>query len=190
MDNNIKDVIVLLVGPSGSGKSTVAKELQQYGFVEAISTTTRAPRAGEITVGPERAYTFVSKDTFNEMELRGEFVETVEFAGNCYGVEAAKLSGKTVIVVEPHGAKQIIQWGFINDVKVFAVFMSVSRAEQKERMLCRGDSEDSVVRRVAEDDISKRAQDITFDIAIDTQVFLPDQSAALIAKDVGALYGL
>lgn len=187
MENNI---IVLLVGPSGSGKSTVAKELLKHGFVEAISTTTRAPRPGELTTGPNRAYTFVSKETFAEMDLRGEFVETVEFAGNSYGVEAAKLSGKTVIVVEPHGAQQIIQWGFINDVKVFAVYMSVSREEQQKRMLSRGDSEDSVMRRVAEDDISKRAQEITFDIAIDTKVFLPERSAKIISDDVGALYGL
>ena len=63
MINEKKGAILILSGPSGCGKSTLLKEvykdIKDYYF--SISTTTRAPRTGEID-GID--YSFVSKEDF------------------------------------------------------------------------------------------------------------------------------
>ena len=49
-----------IVGPSGSGKSTyVAYARKKTGYGEIISTTTRAPRTGEVD---GKDYHFVSRE--------------------------------------------------------------------------------------------------------------------------------
>jgi guanylate kinase len=61
--NEKKGAILIISGPSGCGKSTLLKEvykdIDDYYF--SISTTTRAPRVGEVN-GVD--YFFVTKEEF------------------------------------------------------------------------------------------------------------------------------
>ena len=93
--------VLLLSGPSGCGKSTllkeVYKEISDYYF--SISTTTRAPREGEID-GID--YFFVSKKEFLDDIKEGFFLEWAEVHGNYYGtslkpIKKALALGKLVI---------------------------------------------------------------------------------------------
>ncbi|NQY53254.1 MAG: guanylate kinase [Campylobacteraceae bacterium] len=93
--------VLLLSGPSGCGKSTllkeVYKEISDYYF--SISTTTRAPREGEID-GID--YFFVSKKEFLDDIKEGFFLEWAEVHGNYYGtslkpIKKALSLGKLVI---------------------------------------------------------------------------------------------
>ncbi len=76
--------ILVLSGPSGAGKSTVinaaSDKIGEYYF--SISTTTRAPRAGEED-GVD--YFFVSKACFEEDIKAGNFLEYAQVHGNYYG---------------------------------------------------------------------------------------------------------
>ena len=70
---------ILIVGPSGSGKSTyVNYVVEKLKYGEIVSTTTRAPRIGEVD-GVD--YHFVSREEFNSLDM----IQRDEYAGNCYG---------------------------------------------------------------------------------------------------------
>ena len=96
-----KGAILVLSGPSGAGKSTIinaaSHQIGEYYF--SISTTTRAPRAGEQN-GVD--YFFVSKEAFEEDIKAGNFLEYAQVHGNYYGtslkpVHEALAAGKLVI---------------------------------------------------------------------------------------------
>ena len=66
--------LLVLSGPSGCGKGTVLRELMRgrEDMAFSVSATTRAPRPGEVD---GESYYFVSKETFQDMIQRGEFLE-------------------------------------------------------------------------------------------------------------------
>ena len=78
--------LLVLSGPSGSGKTSIAREVcKRIGDDKtyfSISSTTRAPREGEID-GVD--YFFLSKDEFLEDIANNEFLEWAEVHGNYYG---------------------------------------------------------------------------------------------------------
>lgn len=119
-------MIVTLNGPSCAGKSTLEKMLVKRGFSNAISTTTRPMRVGDVD---GESYYFVSREKFESGLALDEFVENVEFGGNYYGLTVAEVSrltklGKPIVVVcEPIGQKQIAAWCKANSFPLYAVFV-------------------------------------------------------------------
>ena len=96
-----KGAILILSGPSGCGKSTLLKEvyknIDDYYF--SISTTTRAPRVGEVN-GVD--YFFVTKEEFEKDINNGDFLEYAKVHDNYYGtslkpINKALEEGKLVI---------------------------------------------------------------------------------------------
>lgn len=79
---------LIFVGPSGSGKTTIASKLKPLGVVEAISTTTRTPRPGEVD-GVH--YHFVSQTTFSDLVISDAFVEYATYGNKSYGLTTADL---------------------------------------------------------------------------------------------------
>ena len=79
-----KGAILIISGPSGCGKSTLLKEvykdIDDYYF--SISTTTRAPRIGEVH-GID--YFFVTKEEFEKDINNGDFLEYAKVHDNYYG---------------------------------------------------------------------------------------------------------
>ena len=119
-------MIVTLTGPSCAGKSTLAKMLVKRCFSNAISTTTRQPRAGDVD---GESYYFVTREGFEQGVALGNFVENVEFGGNYYGLSVPEVmrlkeEGKPIVVVcEPIGQKQIAAWCKANGFPIFSVFV-------------------------------------------------------------------
>lgn len=148
--NKKKNIVVMLIGGSGSGKSTLESNLVKLApeqFKKVVSATTRPMRAGEKD-GVD--YYYMNKEEFDKTEM----VERVEFGKNHYGVPAFEFETDKdlVIVVEPHGAEQIIE--YIKDTNNYLViFMG---GASRENMLKRGDSEADIEKRLADDDIEER----------------------------------
>jgi guanylate kinase len=120
-------MIVTLTGPSCAGKSTLEEMMiGLLGFESVISTTTRTPRPDEVD-GVD--YYFVDAVTFAASAARGEFVESVQFSGNHYGVSVAEterifaLGKSVVVVVEPEGKKQIKEFAKQNGIKFISLFI-------------------------------------------------------------------
>jgi guanylate kinase len=96
-----KGAILILSGPSGCGKSTLLKEvykdISDYYF--SISTTTRAPRVGEVN-GVD--YFFVTKEEFEKDIKNDNFLEYAKVHDNYYGTSLTPINkalneGKLVI---------------------------------------------------------------------------------------------
>lgn len=152
--------IVTLTGPSCAGKTTLESRLKNAGFVNVISTTTRAPRAGEVD---GVSYYFVSEAEFKRLDSSGMLVESVVFNGKHYGVsvrEVERVAAKNkpiVVIVEPEGLKQIRAYCTGRGWNYFTVFIDNPGGVIGERFLARfmGDLKKAVESGASDADIKK-----------------------------------
>jgi guanylate kinase len=104
--------LYIISAPSGSGKSTLVGKVRDIvpRLDFSISYTTRPPRGNERN-GVE--YFFVSQEEFDRMVKRGEFLESAEVFGNCYGTakrfldEAQRKGYDLLLDIDVQGAAQI-----------------------------------------------------------------------------------
>lgn len=133
--------LVTLTAPSCAGKSYLLEELvSQLGFIRLISTTDRAPRAGEVE---GLHYFFLSTEESKAREARGEFAELVNYNGVRYGVTHDEMSRKMVnssppiVILEPNGLE--IYRKYCNDRgwKLFSIFVSAPESVRMDRLVTR-----------------------------------------------------
>ncbi len=143
--------VFIVSGPSGSGKTTVVEHLLRAvpDTMFSVSYTTRKPRAGE---QDGREYSFVSREKFEEMIAREEFLEYADVFGNLYGThagvlaEAEKNKKDLVLDIDVQGARQV-KAKLPGAVAVF--LLPPSRQELERRLLARGqDSSEVIARRL------------------------------------------
>ena len=103
-----KGKLFVISGASGVGKGTVlAKVMQKRADLAfSVSATTRAPRPGEVD---GESYYFVTKEKFQDMIDRNEFLEYDAHMDNFYGTPEAQLNekletGSVILDIEPNGA--------------------------------------------------------------------------------------
>lgn len=131
-------ILITLTGPSLSGKSTLESLLAKNGCEHLVSTTTRAPRAGEEN---GTHYHFIDKATFESGMRSGDFIEHIHFDGNYYGVSKAEAErafqkGKPAVVVcEPNGAKQMHAYAQKEGWECVRVFVNNPKELLVERFL-------------------------------------------------------
>lgn len=141
--------LFIVAAPSGAGKTTLVRHLLQRdaGISLSVSTTTRAPRPGEMD---GRDYHFVDMGTFSAMRDRGEFLEWAEVHGNFYGtsrpwLEAQMAAGRDILLeIDWQGAQQVRQV-FTEAVGIFILPPSMDELER--RLRGRGQDSDEVIRR-------------------------------------------
>ena len=144
--------LFVIAAPSGAGKTTLTRMAlaQNSRLALSISTTTRAPRPGEEN-GVH--YHFVSIETFKQMQVAGDFLESAEVHGNFYGtsrqgIESLLAADRDVILeIDWQGAQQVRRV-YPESVGVFIVPPSFDVLET--RLQGRGqDSSEVIARRVA-----------------------------------------
>ena len=104
--------VYIISAPSGSGKSTLVDKVRKLvpDLDFSISYTTRSPRGNEQN-GQE--YFFVSREEFQQMVRRDEFLEYADVFGNYYGtaksvLRQAEERGKDLLLdIDVQGAEQI-----------------------------------------------------------------------------------
>ena len=143
--------VFVVSGPSGSGKHTVLASLMERvpGLELSISTTTRAPREGEV---PGQDYFFLQRDEFLARANEGDFVEWAEVHGNLYGTQRRELdrhltSGNDVLLqVDVQGMRSLKQ----TDLEPVTIFLMPPSLEELEARLRKRatESEDIVARRL------------------------------------------
>jgi guanylate kinase len=140
-----RGLLFIISAASGTGKTTLAERLVQIlpNLRMSRSYTSRPARAGERD-GVD--YNFVSRDAFEDMIARGEFLEWADVFGNLYGTsrpdaERLQASGQDVVlVIDVQGATQVKQSG-IDHTSIFVLPPSFEILERR----LRGRSADSEV---------------------------------------------
>jgi guanylate kinase len=145
--------IFIISAPSGSGKSTLVKRLLETvpGLMFSVSYTTRAPRGNERN---GENYHFVTREDFEGMIRRGEFLEWAQVFGNYYGthqgiLEKASAAGQDVVLdIDVQGARQLKD-RIPEAVTIF--ILAPSRKVLEDRLRARSeDREDVIERRLRE----------------------------------------
>ena len=139
----------IIVGPSGVGKGTLLNELmRQFAsvFSKAVSHTTRKARNGEIQ---GQDYFFVTKEEFETLIAKSEFIEFANVHGNYYGtskraiLDVAKQNQICLMEIDYEGAINV------ND-SIDAHFMFITckngLSQLKERMKLRGTESDEEIK--------------------------------------------
>lgn len=171
-------VLLVLAGPAGSGKTTLCERMVQEvpGFSRVVTTTTRAPRPGEVD-GVH--YHFLSPEQFDEKILDGAFLEWAwVHQKNRYGTLASSVidplsRGQSLIInVDVQGVENFRRAGLNNALlgqRMATVFIHVDIAELQRRMQSRGqDAEAEIARRLetAEQELLEAQK---FDFRIESQ---------------------
>jgi guanylate kinase len=152
MSNDAKGLLFIISAASGTGKTTLAERLVQIlpNLCLSHSYTSRPARPNE-RAGVD--YNFVSRDTFEAMIARGEFLEWADVFGNLYGTSAAdterlQASGQDVVlVIDVEGAGQVRARG-VDHTAIFILPPSFEILESRLRGRS-ADSEDAMQRRLA-----------------------------------------
>jgi guanylate kinase len=141
--------VFIVSAPSGSGKSTLVSRIltEVKDLMFSISYTTRKPRGSE---KDGQSYRFVSREEFEAMIARGEFLEWAQVFGNYYGthrgiLEVAQSEGKDLVLdIDVQGARQL-KVTVPEAVTVFILAPSKQILEQ--RLRARGEDRDEVIKR-------------------------------------------
>ena len=134
--------MIVLSGESASGKSSIEKCLvANYGYDRSITYTTREPREGE-TDGVD--YHFISLEQFYKLKADGFFAETAMYNNWYYGLAKEDCTDDKVVVLTPHGLRQVSK---LPDINVTSFYISVPRRDRLIKILQRGDNIDECYRR-------------------------------------------
>lgn len=180
-------ILLIVAAPSGAGKTTLVRELLAHdaGIRLSVSCTTRAPRTGEV---PGVAYNFLSVSEFQDMQRRGEFLESAEVHGNFYGtsrtwLEEQLAAGHDVLLeIDWQGAQQVRRH-FPQAVGIFILPPSMAALEL--RLRGRGTDSDDVIQRRLLAALTEMRHVDEFDYVIinnDLQRALDDLQAAVSAS--------
>jgi guanylate kinase len=138
--------MIVLVGESASGKSSIEKYLvENYDYNKIVSYTTRSPRKGEVD-GVD--YHFISVDKFKSLKKQGFFAESAIYNNWYYGIAKEDCTDDKVVVLTPHGLRQVSK---LPNIDVVSFYINVPRRDRLIKILQRGDDIDEACRRSLSD---------------------------------------
>jgi guanylate kinase len=140
--------LLILLAKTGAGKSTVENSLiSNYGFEPLISSTTRDIRPGEID---GFNYYFNSKEVnkIAGIEITPEWRYWVEAS------EFDRINDKGIMsVISLRYAEDIIFYAKSIGVTCNIIYIDVPKNVRKERIMARGETEESVEKRLSFEDV-------------------------------------
>jgi guanylate kinase len=142
-----KEMIFVFTGPNGAGRKTIADMAGlTLNIKQVLSYTTRSRRPTE-TEGEE--YFFVSRETFDEAQQQGQFIEVIAFDGNQYGIKSSDIeeqlqaSGCIYLVLNSEGTHILKK---LYGDKVVRIFINADQEQLTSRQQERGDSPEIMAR--------------------------------------------
>jgi guanylate kinase len=192
--------LIVIAGPAGSGKSTLCDRLvaEVPEFTRVVTTTTRAPRAGEVN-GVH--YHFFAPDEFERRVAAGEFLEWAQVHAQVEAEKRFRLYGtlkssvldplaagrSLVMSIDVQGVESLRRVAATDprlERALTTVFIRVDRERLIARMRARAqDHEDEIARRMATAEAELR-EAAKFDFVIDSHTRDEDFAAlqAIVAQ--------
>lgn len=143
--------LFILTGPSGVGKGTILKEFFKNNseVKYSISSTTRAPREGEVN---GEHYFFISVEEFLKSVENNEFLEYAKYGENYYGtnknfvLKTLEEGFSVILEIEVQGAKLVME-EYKNAVSIFIAPPTLKELERRLRGR-KSEDEKSILRRL------------------------------------------
>lgn len=168
---------LIIVGKTGSGKDYLLDNLKEEGYETAVKITTRPKRKNEID---GVSYNFKNNEEFdlllesNEIIINQEF--NIEGERWQYGYGAKGFTSSNAFILTPKEVKQITEK---HRKECCIVYLDIDSNVRKKRLQARNDNNDSIERRMINDDIDfKSFQD--YDIRISDPFFEIDTILSLM----------
>lgn len=160
--------LFIVSAPSGAGKTSLVKALVQADSAVRVSVshTTRAPRSGERN---GREYHFVTREAFEDMMARGQFLEHATVYGNYYGTSRSWIESQTaaghdiVLEIDWQGAGQVRAL-MPDAVSVFILPPSLTVLER--RLRGRSQDDEAVIQRRLQAAVEEMSKAREFDYVI------------------------
>lgn len=152
-----KVLLTLIVGGSGGGKSTLERVLNERGYKSVISFTTRPKRNEEDT-----GHIFVSKENFDKLPNK---VAYTLFDGNEYCATKEQVDEADIYIIDPDGVDTLREL-YKTDREIVVVYLCTREELRRARMLARGDSEEQVEQRLANDNEIFTVENIRPDVIL------------------------
>ena len=137
------DVLILIVGKSGSGKDTIVKYLcNKYNYTQLKSYTTRNKRSET-----EDTHIFITEEEFNKLD---NIVAYTEFNNYRYCATQEQCDNSDFYIIDPDGVDYFKEKYNGNKTPII-IYMDVPFVKRFKRMLERGDSIKSAIKRILYD---------------------------------------
>lgn len=160
----MNNYIILLVGRSGSGKDTVAKYMSDhYGYKKLISYTTRPQRNEEDL----NNHIFITEEDFDKLEKEENIVAYTKFDDKRYCATESQVEQSDIYVIDPSGVEYFIE-KYKGNKEPLIIYLASDYGICYNRMKGRGDSEESIMKRMMNDEIQFKWFD-NYDILIDAR---------------------
>ena len=133
-----RPTLVTLTAPTCAGKSFLLEALAERGFERIVSTTDRAPRAGEVE-GVH--YQFITPEQSKTLEANGMFAELVTYNGTRYGVTNAEMNLKMVgakppmVILEPSGLEIYQKYCAARGWDMFSIYVHTPESVRLDRLV-------------------------------------------------------
>ncbi|TJY41062.1 guanylate kinase [Cohnella pontilimi] len=149
LERNGREFLIVYTGPDGSGRKSVAEAVgHTFGMAKVISYVTRPARSGEVD---DQDCHFISMEAYLQMELEGQFLESVEIDGDRYGIRRADVEnslrryGVVYLILNREGAERMKE---LYGDKAIRLFVYADRRVVEERQRNQATDEAVIARRL------------------------------------------
>ena len=144
--------LFLFVGKSASGKTTIANMLENEGYKQIASYTTRPPRFDN-----ETGHVFISEKEFNNLN---NVVAYTYYNNYRYCTTLEQVNDADIYVVDPSGVKTLLDNYSALRRKVHIIYFDANVYSRINRMLIRNDSDTHIVGRLLTDEATNWIKDL------------------------------
>lgn len=179
--------LFIITAASGTGKTSLVKQLlaTTNDLAVSVSHSTRAPRPGEVD---GQHYHFVSREVFQDMIARGDFLEFADVFDNFYGTSQASVdkmlaSGLDVILeIDWQGALQVQK---LRPDAISVFILPPDRQSLRQRLSTRAQDSAEVIEKRLAGAVRDMQQYLYFDYVVvndNFDVALADLKAIIMAN--------
>ena len=144
--------LFLFVGMSASGKTTIASMLEQEGYTQISSYTTR-PKRYENELG----HVFITDEEYDRLE---NIMASTLYNGHRYCTTLEQINNADIYVVDVEGVNTLLHNYHRLNRSIHIIYFSSSVHTRIQRMIERGDSDSAIVGRLLNDEKTNWLNDL------------------------------